>query len=78
MENNYSHVDFMKIVRKNSSTVHAEKLLNDIYMDMFLKSIHREQTRDRIVELIDEALDKRDEKSFKQYTEQLSIYQEFL
>lgn len=78
MENKYSHVDFMKIVRENSSTVHAEKLLNDIYMDMFLNRIHREQTRKRIVRLIDDALDHRDEKKFNQYAEQLSKFEEVL
>lgn len=76
MENKYSHVDFMKIVRKNSSTVQAEKLLNDIYMDMFLNRIHREQTRKRIVGLIDKALDQKDEKKFKQYVEQLAKFEE--
>lgn len=78
MEKKYSHVDFMKIVRRNSSTVHAEKLLNDIYMDMFLNRIHREQTRKRIICLIDEALDQRDKEKFKLYAEQLSEFEEVL
>lgn len=78
MENKYTHVNFMKIVSKNSSTVHAEKLLNDIYMDMFLNRIHREQTRTRLLYLIDDALDHRDENKFKQYAEQLSQFEEVL
>lgn len=72
MEKKYSYTEFMKIVRQNSSTLHAEKLLNDIYMDMFLNSIHREQTRARLNDLIDEALDNRDEEKFSQYASQLS------
>lgn len=75
MENNYSHVEFMKAIRKHSSTVHAEKLLNDIYMDMFLNRIHREQTRKRLVKAIDDALDTRDEKKFKRYAEQLTKFE---
>lgn len=75
MENKYSHVEFMKTGSKNSSTVHAEKLLNDIYMDMFLNRIHREQTRQRLVKAIDDALDTRDEKEFKRYAEQLTKFE---
>lgn len=78
MENKYSHVEFMKIVRGNNSAVHAEKLLNDIYMDLFLNQIHREQTKKRLVCLIDDALDCRDERRFKQYVSQLSKFEEVL
>ena len=76
MENKYSHVEFMRAVRKNSSTVHAEKLLNDIYMDMFLNRLHREQTRKRLVKAIDDALDTRNEKKFIQYAKQLTKFEE--
>lgn len=76
MENKYSHVEFMKAVRNNSSTVHAEKLLNDIYMDMFLNRLHREQTRKRLVKAIDDALDTRDEQKFKRYAKELTKFEE--
>ena len=47
MENNYSYAEFLKAVGKNSSSLQAEKLLNEIYMDLFLKHIHREQTKEQ-------------------------------
>lgn len=71
MEKKYSNVEFMKVIRKGSSTLHAEKMLNEIYMEMFLNCIHREQTTERLMVLIDEALDRHDEESFTHYTEQL-------
>ena len=64
MENNYSYAEFLKAVGKNSSSLQAEKLLNEIYMDLFLKHIHREQTKERLMGLIDLSLDCRDERHF--------------
>lgn len=74
MEKKYSNAEFMKVVRKNSSTLHAEKMLNEIYMDMFLNRLHREQTRERIEGLVDDALDERDEKKFQKYAKQLLAF----
>lgn len=71
MEKSYSYAEFMKAVGRNSSSIHAEKLLNEIYMDLFLKRIHREQVRKRLMQLIDEALDYEDEGKFLTYSEQL-------
>lgn len=71
MEKNYSYAEFLKAVGKNSSSLHAEKLLNDIYMDLFLSHIHREQTKKRLMALIDLALDCRDERAFQMYSDQL-------
>ncbi|MBE1554900.1 IDEAL domain-containing protein [Sporosarcina limicola] len=71
MENNYSYAEFLKAVGKNSSSLQAEKLLNEIYMDLFLKHIHHEQTKERLMGLIDFALDCRDERVFLLYSERL-------
>ena len=71
MENNYSYAEFLKAVGKNSTSLQAEKLLNEIYMDLFLNRIHREQTKSRLIEMIDHALDCRDEQAFLLYTERL-------
>jgi len=71
MENNYSYAEFLKAVGKNSSSLQAEKLLNEIYLDLFLKHLHREQTKNRLVALIDLALDCRDESAFLLYSERL-------
>ena len=71
LEKNYSYAEFLKAVGRNSSSLQAEKLLNEIYMDLFLNHIHREQTKNRLIEIIDIALDCRDEEAFLSYTERL-------
>lgn len=71
MEKNYSYAEFLKAVGKNGSSLQAEKLLNEIYMDLFLNHIHREQTKARLMDLIDNALDCRNEEAFQTYTERL-------
>ena len=71
LEKNYSYAEFLKAVGKNSTSLQAEKLLNEIYMDLFLNHIHREQTKSRLIEIIDLALDRRDEEAFLSYTERL-------
>lgn len=71
LEKNYSYAEFLKAVGKNSTSLQAEKLLNEIYMDLFLNHIHREQTKNRLIEIIDLALDRRDEEAFLSYTERL-------
>lgn len=76
MEKSYSYAEFMKAVGRNSSTVQAERLLNEIYMDLFLNRIHREQTKERLKGLIDHALDCRDERAFFEYSERLRKLEE--
>ena len=71
LEKNYSYAEFLKAVGRNSTSLQAEKLLNEIYMDLFLNHIHREQTKSRLIEIIDLALDRRDEEAFLLYTERL-------
>lgn len=76
VEKNYSYAEFMKAVGRNSSTVQAEKLLNEIYMDLFLNRIHREQVKGRLINLIDQSLDNRDEFAFHEYTKQLEKFED--
>lgn len=76
LEKNYSYVEFMKAVGRNSSSIQAERLLNEIYMDLFLSRIHRGQIRARLMLLIDKSLDDKDEKTFLQYAEQLGKLEE--
>lgn len=71
MNNNNSYAEFLKAVGNNSTSLQAEKLLSEIYWDLFLQHIHWEQTRERIMGLIDEALDQHDEEAFDLYTQQL-------
>lgn len=75
LENKHSYTDFMREVSRNSSSIQAERLLNDIYMDLFLTRIHRDQIIGRLLCAIDQALDSRDEKAFLTYTTQLNKLQ---
>ncbi|GEN82774.1 hypothetical protein SLU01_10860 [Sporosarcina luteola] len=76
MEKKYSYAEFLKAVGKNSSSLQAERLLNDIYMDLFLSHIHREQTKRRLLKLIDLALDQKDESAFNRLTDELMKMEE--
>ncbi|WP_303966433.1 IDEAL domain-containing protein [Sporosarcina ureae] len=71
MNNNNSYAEFLKAVGNNSTSLQAEKLLNEIYWDLFLQHIHWEQTQARIMTLIDDALDQNDKDAFDLYTQQL-------
>lgn len=71
MENYYSYADFMKAMAQTKKTTEAEKLLNDIYLDLFLKHVHRSQQEEQLMALIDEALDNNDRSSFIKYSDQL-------
>ncbi|MHA6260733.1 IDEAL domain-containing protein [Sporosarcina sp. CAU 1771] len=71
MEKNYSYAEFIKAVGRNSSSFQAERLLNEIYMDLFLNRIHREQTKERLTLLIDFALDSKDEVAFMELSKKL-------
>lgn len=71
MENYYSYADFMKAMAQTKKITEAEKLLNDIYLDLFLKHVHRSQQEEQLTTLIDEALDNHDEKAFTIYAAQL-------
>ena len=60
MDKQYSYTDFMKAMGQTGKESSAEKLLNEIYLDMFLNVVHREQRSFRLMGLIDEALDRKD------------------
>lgn len=72
MENYYSYADFMKAMAQTKKITEAEKLLNEIYLDLFLKHVHRSQQEDRLMALIDQALDNKDREAFDMYTAQLN------
>lgn len=71
LEKKYSYTEFMKSVGRNTSTAQAEKLLNEIYMDLFLKRLHREQIRERLNGLVDQSLDNQDKNAFFRYSNEL-------
>ncbi|MCK1998262.1 IDEAL domain-containing protein [Psychrobacillus psychrodurans] len=68
MDKQYSYADFLKAMGQTGNESSAEKLLNEIYLDMFLNIIHREQSSNRLFALIDEALDRKDMAAFLEYT----------
>ncbi|SEN14135.1 IDEAL domain-containing protein [Paenisporosarcina quisquiliarum] len=68
MDKQYSYADFLKAMGQTGNESSAEKLLNEIYLDMFLNIIHREQSSNRLFALIDEALDRKDMDAFLEYT----------
>lgn len=72
LEKNYSYVEFMKAVGRNSTSIQAERMLNEIYMDLFLSRIHRDQIKERLLRLIDKSLDNKDEEEFLYYSKQLN------
>ena len=76
LEKKYSYTEFMKSVGRNTSTAQAEKLLNEIYMDLFLKRLHRKQIRERLYDLVNQSLDNRDENSFLKYSKELLKFEE--
>ena len=71
MDKQYSYADFLKAMGQTGKESSAENLLNEIYLDMFLNIIHREQSSNRILALIDEALDRKDMTAFMEYTTSL-------
>jgi uncharacterized protein YpiB (UPF0302 family) len=71
MDKYYSYADFLKAMGRSQTVSEAEKLLNDIYMDLFLKHVHREQRKERLLTLIDGALDHKDEDAFVAFTHEL-------
>lgn len=68
MDKQYSYADFLKAMGQTGKESSAENLLNEIYLDMFLNIIHREQSSNRLLALIDEALDQKDMTAFMEYS----------
>lgn len=68
MDKFYSYTDFLRAINQTSQHNDAEKLLNEIYLDLFLQRLQREQRLDTLRNAIDEALQARDEQAFKEHT----------
>lgn len=76
MDKYYSYTDFLKAVGNYQHANESEKLLNDIYMDLFLNGMQRLQRIEQLRNLIDKALDERDEEAFYAYAKELNELQE--
>lgn len=73
MDKYYSYTDFLKAVGQSKKVDEAEKLLNEIYLDLFLNRIQRIHREEQLMVLIDRALDEKDEKAFHLYATELNI-----
>lgn len=76
MDKYYSYTDFLRAVGQSQHVNSGEKLLNEIYLDLFLNSIQRIHREQQLLELIDTALDEKDKVTFYRYTEELKELQE--
>lgn len=70
MDKFYSYTDFLRAINQTPQHNDAEKLLNEIYLDLFLQRLQREQRLETLRNLIDEALEDKDELLFKEYTDE--------
>ena len=71
MDKYFSYTDFLKAVGQYPRIREEEKLLNDIYLDLFLNRLQRIHRINQLEALVDRSLDEKDEKSFYKYTEEL-------
>ncbi|NOG29174.1 IDEAL domain-containing protein [Lysinibacillus fusiformis] len=76
MDKYYSYTDFLKAVGQSKKIDEAEKLLNEIYLDLFLNRIQRMHRQEQLIVLIDRALDEKDENAFYQYATELNSLQQ--
>ena len=72
MDKYYSYTDFLRAVGHFPKVNDSEKLLNDIYLDLFLNRLLRLQRISQLEQLIDRALDLRNERDFLTYTTELN------
>ena len=75
MDKYYSYTDFLKAMSDTGTESSSVTLLQEIYLDMFLDHIHRDQLMERLYHLIDVALDAGDQEKFMTYTNQLNELQ---
>ncbi|WP_291760930.1 IDEAL domain-containing protein [Lysinibacillus sp. UBA5990] len=76
MDKYYSYTDFLKAVGQSKKVDEAEKLLNEIYLDLFLNRIQRMHRQEQLIVLLDRALDEKDENAFYQYATELNSLQQ--
>jgi uncharacterized protein YpiB (UPF0302 family) len=77
MDKNNSYADF-SAAGSNPVVNDSEKLLNEIYVDLFLNRLQRLHRIEQLREFIDQALDERNEEAFHKYTQELIELQDSL
>lgn len=78
MDKYFSYTDFLKAVGQYPKVRQEEKLLNEIYLDLFLNRLQRLHRITQLEVLIDESLDQYDEQAFYTYAAELSEIKENL
>ena len=78
MDKYFSYTDFLKAVGQYPKVREEEKLLNEIYLDLFLNRLQRLHRISQLEILIDQSLDMRDEEAFNAYSAELSEIKENL
>lgn len=71
MDKYYSYTDFLRAVGQYPRENQCEKLLNDIYLDLFLNRIQRLYRIEQLEKLIDGSLDQRNKAAFLSHTPEL-------
>lgn len=78
MDKNNYYANFSSAAGSNPEINDSEKLLNEIYVDLFLNRLQRLHRIEQLKEFIDQALDERDEEAFHKYAKELKELQESL
>lgn len=72
MDKYYSYSDFLRTVGQYPQENECEKLLNDIYLDLFLNRLLRLSGVEQLEKLIDQSLEQKNEVDFMCYTSMLN------
>lgn len=71
MDKYYSYTDFLKAVGQQPTGNQAEKLLSEIYLDLFISRLQRIHRIEQLKTLIDNSLDQKNERDFHTYASEL-------
>ena len=76
MDKNNSYADFSRAAGPYPQINDSEKLLNEIYLDLFLNRLQRLHRIEQLKNFIDKALDERNKEAFHEYAQELNELQE--
>ena len=71
MDKYYSYTDFLKAVGQQPTENQSEKLLSEIYLDLFISHLQRMHRIEQLKMLIDQSLDQKNERNFSLYASEL-------
>lgn len=67
----YAFKRLLSAIHDDEQEQYAEQLLDKVYMQLFMNHLLRKQQKDRVLLLIDDALDRKDQPAFLTYTTML-------